>query len=759
MNSSLRTRLGSARWIFHAVAFALPLFVQAQTAPALKPTSSSSTTSSSGDETVQLKEFVVSDSADLGYSTPNAIGLTRSNEALIDTPQTINVLNQQFLQDFNPVELADVYQYVAGVTIESNVGDSTMIRGYTVRDQFTDGMVDNQNQSQMGAEPYQYERIEVLKGPAGLVYGSTAIGGLTNRVRKAPNWRRRGEIAFTFGDYNQTKTEFDYNTPLGKRVAVRLIATYRDDDLVNGVHTRFSYQNRWNINPSMLVKLNAKSQLRFFGEFLEEKAHKHWGENGMFATVTVPTQRTVAAATNFARLGEREAQFGLTHDQGGITTWGLLPRDFTFSEQQAMGKNIKQAGGAFYEGKIGDDLLLRAGGQISFWDHFVEDVIPVGMAGNNHEMTRIWRTIENVDRYSVAAIDATYSFNLLGSRHKLFAVNQYQYRNLFQRIYSMNPARPIQNIDLFNPVYTGYDPFDKVRTNQQRGHAPNYAFGFKDHIKFLGDKLQVAGGPRYDWYKSRTNNEINGVPGTLSKGKNWTYNYGAVLKPNKTYSFFFGHSETYAPNTAVNPDRTTFSPQIGSVNEFGIKMAFLDGRIAGTISTYKLRLEHIILNDPDPVRAAAGWRVDSGFQETKGYEADVYFQITRSWQLNLGGSDIDVQTPNGIFPRGSAKKTANFATSYRFTQGKLKGLAFGAGGAYKGPFNVETPALTDRIARYYLPSYATANGWVSYAWQKYRFQLNVTNLTDEWYLLRSVSKEQILQGPVRSWRFRIVRSF
>lgn len=755
MNSPLRETC-SARLLACLLAIAACSAARAQTAP------SSTTTKPAGakdEEAVQLKEFVVTDSADLGYSTPNAIGLTRSNEALIDTPQVINVLNQQFLQDFNPVELADVYQYVAGVTIESNVGDSTMIRGYTVRDQFTDGMVDNQNQSQMGAEPFQYERIEVLKGPAGLVYGSTAIGGLTNRVRKSPQWRRRGEIAFTFGNYNQTKTEFDYNVPLSRRVAVRLIATYRDDDLVNGVHTRFSYQNRWNINPSMIIKLSATSQLRFFGEFLTEKAHKHWGENGMFATVTNPTQRTVAAAANFARLGSREAQFGVPQAQGGITTWGLLPRDFTFSEQQAHGKNIKQAGGAFYEAKFGDDLLLRAGGQVSFWDHFVEDVIPVGMAGNNREMTRTWRTIENVDRYAVGAIDATYSFNLFGSRHKLFAVNQYQYRNLFQRIYAMNPSRPIQNIDLFNPVYTGYDSAGKQRTNQQRGHAPNYAFGFKDHVKFLGDKLQIAGGPRYDWYKSQTNNEINGVPGALSKGKNWTYNYGAVFKPNKTYSLFFGHSETYAPNTAVNPDRTTFSPQIGSVNEFGLKMAFLEGRIAGTISTYKLRLEHIILNDPDPVRAAAGWRVDSGFQETKGYEADVYFQITRSWQLNVGGSDIDVQTPNGIFPRGSAKRTANFATSYRFTAGALKGLSFGAGGAYKGAFNVETAALTDRLARYYLPSYATANGFASYTWKQYRFQLNVTNLTDEWYLLRSVSKEQILQGPVRSWRIRVSRTF
>lgn len=711
------------------------------------------------EEPVTLREFVVTDSADIGYSTPNAIGLTRSNEALIDTPQTINVINQQFLQDFNPMELADVLQFIAGVTIESNVGDSTMIRGYTVRDQFTDGMVDNQNQSQMGAEPYQYQRIEVLKGPAGLVYGSTAIGGLTNRVRKSPDWRRRGEIAFTIGDYNQTKTEFDYNTPLGKKVAVRLIATYRDEDLVNGAPTRFAFANRWNVNPSLTWKLTPKSQLRVYGEFLTERAYKHWGENGMFASITVPTQRTVGPASSYPRYGDRTPQFGVPQAQGGITTWGLLPRDFTFGEQQSTSKNHKQAGGMFYEGKIGEDWLVRIGGTISFWDHFVEDVIPVGMAANNHEMTRIWRTIENVDRYAVGAIDSTYSFKLLGSQHRLFAVTQYQYRNVFQEIYSENPARRMPNLDIFNPVYSGYDPFDKVRTNRQRGHAPNFAFGFKDHIKFLGDKLQIAGGPRFDWYKSRTDNEINGVRGVVSKGQNWTYNYGAVYKPTKSYSLFFGHSETYAPNTAVNPDRTTFDPQIGSVNEVGLKMAFLEGRIAGTISAYNLKLEHIVLPDPDPVRAAAGWRVDSGKQETEGQELDVYFQVTRSWQFNVGGSNIDVTTPNGIFPRGSAKRTGNFATSYRVQQGMLKGLAFGGGVAYKGKFNVETPALTDTVARYYLPAYTAGQAWVNYRWQKYFFQLNVTNVTDEWYLLRSVSKDQILQGPVRSFRFRVSRTF
>ena len=743
-----------------AAALVLPSSLVAQSVPSV-PTSTPTpkVAALSTDETVTLKEFVVTDNANSGYSTANAIGVTRTAEALIDTPQTINVINQQFLQDFAPIELGDVLQFVAGVTIESNVGDSTMIRGYTVRDQFTDGMVDNQNQSQMGAEPFQYERIEVLKGPAGLVYGSTAIGGLTNRVRKAPQWKTRGEVAFTLGTNNQTKTEFDYTTPLNKRVAVRLLATYLNEDMVNGVKTKFAFSRRWNVNPAVTVKLTPQSQLRVFGEFLTESAYKHWGEVGMFTSVTVPTQRTISAAANFLRLGEQEATFGVPQAQGGITTWGLLPRDFTFGEKQGTAKNVKQAAGMFYEAKLGDDLLVRAGGTYSFWDHFVQDIIPIGMAGNNHEMTRLWRTIENVDQYAVFAIDSTYSFKLLGGQHRLFAVNQFQFRRQFQEIYQHNPARQIQNLDIYNPVYTGYDPFDKVRTNRQIGRAPNYAFGFKDHVKFLDEKLQLAGGPRFDWFRARTDNQINGVAGRQVKGQKWTYNYGAVFKPTKAYSLFYGHSETYTPNTNVNPDGRTFQPQVGAVDEVGMKLAFLDGRVAGTISAYNLKLEHIILNDPDPLRAAAGYRIDSGKQETKGYEADVFVNVTRGWQFNLGVSKIAVTTPNNIFPRGSAKVSANLATSYRFSDGALKGLGIGGGWLYKGKFNVETPAITDRVARYYLPAYNYGSVWVSYPWKKYRFQVNVANVTDEWYLIRSTSKDQIWEGPERQYRLRVSRTF
>src|SRR5690606_691591 len=122
---------------------------------------------------------------------------------LIDTPQAVNVINQEFMKDAVPSELYDVLKYVSGIGLESNVGDSVMIRGYTVRGQYTDGLADNQNQSQAGAEPFLFERLEIMKGPSALIYGSHATGGVLNRVRKAPDFKTRGEVAAMFGNHNQ----------------------------------------------------------------------------------------------------------------------------------------------------------------------------------------------------------------------------------------------------------------------------------------------------------------------------------------------------------------------------------------------------------------------------------------------------------------------------------------------------------------------------------------------------------------------------
>lgn len=739
--SNIPRRLAACCFLAPWLAFAP--FSLAQTTA--KPPATSASSSGSGEEAVKLKEFVVTDSEDVGYSTPNAIGVGRFPTALIDTPQTINVLNRQFMDDFQAAELFDVLKYVAAVSIESNVGDSVQVRGYTVRDQYTDGVVDNQNQSQMGAEPFQFERIEVMKGPSALVYGSTAIGGVTNRVRKTPLWKPKGEIGLTLGNHDQLKTDFDYTTPLSKQVSTRLVATYRTEGIVNNVAARFAYARRYNINPMLTWRLTPTTQLRVVGEILHEKSFKHWGENGMFQPFTPVKGYTIVP-------------FGRTLAQGGFTTWGLLDRDFTFADPQAHVRNDKQAGSVYFEMQPTPELMVRFFGTASFWDHFVEDIIPVGMAANNTEMTRLWRTIGNDDFYLTGGLDSSYRLKLPGQDHRILFVSQYTTRRLWQEIVQ-DTANPIGNLSLFNPVYSGYTPKTPRRTNYQFTNAGNHNFAAQDHLRLFDEKFQVVGGARFDKFNTRTDNVLtSNNPGRTNFGDAWTYKYGAIFKPTKAWSMFYNHSETYAPNFGSQPDGSLFEPQLGTIEEGGFKLAVLDGRIAGTISMYDLQLQNLLTADPDPVRAAQGWRIQIAKQKTQGVEADIFVTVTRNWSFNIGGAKMEVSLPSGLYPRGSPRSTANFNTRYRFSSGEgplgfLKGLAVGGGIMHKGP------APVDALNSYYLPKYTVGDVFANYSWGKYRFALNVNNVTDKWYLARAVSKEQVFQGSDRIVKFRVTRTF
>ncbi|MSU48450.1 MAG: TonB-dependent receptor [Opitutus sp.] len=673
-------------------------------------------------EIVHLKEFTVAADKDVGYSTTNAIGVTRTNTALIDTPQAVNVINQEFLRDAAPGELYDVLKYVSGISIESNVGDSVMIRGYTVRSQFTDGLSDNQNQSQAGSEPFLFERLEILKGPSALVYGSHATGGVLNRVRKTPLWKAAGMGAVTLGNHAQRKVEFDYTAPLNDQFAYRLLAVYRDEDLNNGVETRHSWFKRWNLDPMVTWRLSKTTQVKVVGEFLREEGFKHWGDNAQL-------QPFVA---------------------NGPTTFGRLPRDFTFTDPSAGSENNKWALWAAIETEITPDWSVRLATYINSWDHKVTDVLPSGMQANNVLMGRTARYIYNNDGDVTAALDSVYNFRLGPTDHKFLAIGQYSSSdNDTGTLTGANPPA----LDIYNPIYTFAGLVSPRPTTNTKSVGKSSSVSFQDHAKFLGDKLQLVGGARRDEYRSYTDNNLTGLKGTRNKGDNWTYKFGVIVKPVKVFSLFYNYAETFNANFGANPDGSTFVPSTGVVKEAGIKTALREGRITATISMFDLQLRQIIGLHPDPALASAGFRVQQARQVTKGIEGDVVLNLVAGWDLTLSGASMDISLPTGLLPRNAPEKTAAAWTRYKFSSGALKGWVVGGGWNWQG----RSPSEVSNLI--FFPAFSTIDAFTQYAWKRYRFSLNVSNLGDEWYLKRGVNRNIFFAGSERLIKIRVAYSF
>jgi iron complex outermembrane receptor protein len=675
----------------------------------------------SGD-VVQLSEFTVSAEKDVGYATTSAIGVTRTNTPIIDTPQAVNVINQEFLRDAVAGELYDVLKYISGISIESNVGDSVMIRGYTVRGQYTDGLSDNQNQTQAGSEPFLFERLEILKGPSALVYGSHATGGVLNRVRKSPGWKPAGEVALTAGNHSQLKAELDYTAPLNDKFAYRLIGVYREEDLSNGVETRFSWFKRWNFDPMITWRPLAKVQVKLVGEFLHEEGFKHWGDNAQLAPFAA----------------------------NGPTTFGRLPRDFTFTDPWATSENDKHAVWGAVEAQVTRDWSLRLAGYVNDWDHDVTDILPAGMQANNILMNRSGRAIYNYDSDMTVALDSVYNFKVGPSDHKFLFIAQHFESDNDTGTFTANAPPPL---DIYNPVYNYTALVNPRLTANTNSEGVSQSLSFNDHVRFMEEKFQLVAGARWDKYRSHTDNLLTGVKGARNRGDTWTYKGGAVWKPIKAFSIYYNYAETFTPNFGSNPDGSTFVPSYGVVNELGIKTALREGRITTTVSVFDLQLKNIITGHPDPALASAGWRVQQARQKTKGIEGDLIFNLLPGWDLMVGISSLDIELPGGLLPRNAPEKTASAWTRYKFQNGALKGVVIGGGWNRQG----RSPAEAGNVVMF--PAFSTIDAFAQYQKGRYRFSLNVSNVDDKWFLKRGINRNIFFAGPERSIKFRVAYMF
>jgi iron complex outermembrane receptor protein len=174
-----------------------------------------------------------------------------------------------------------------------------------------------------------------------------------------------------------------------------------------------------------------------------------------------------------------------------------------------------------------------------------------------------------------------------------------------------------------------------------------------------------------------------------------------------------------------------------------------EGRITATISAFDLELKNIIGSHPDPALASAGWRVQQAKQETKGLEADVALNLIPGWDLTLAVSTLDIALPGGLLPRNAPEQTAAAWTRYKFQSGALKGLVIGGGWNRKG----RSPAEVGNAV--FFPAFSTVDVFAQYNWSKYRFSLNVSNVSDKWYLARGVNRNIFWTGPERLVKLRV----
>jgi iron complex outermembrane receptor protein len=201
----------------------------AQTAPA------ATTATKPVDETVQLTAFMVTAEDDQGYYSPQSVSGTRTKTELLNLPMNLNVLTEQFIKDIAASDLVDIVTYTAGLTSSTATSGDTLggdTTGFTVRGFGTHVPYRNGFRRLRIVDTTNISRVEVIKGPSSVLYGTAFAGGSVNYVTKRPVLNRRiTDLTFRVGSYDLFRTEADINVPvIPKKLAVRFVGAIEDSD-------------------------------------------------------------------------------------------------------------------------------------------------------------------------------------------------------------------------------------------------------------------------------------------------------------------------------------------------------------------------------------------------------------------------------------------------------------------------------------------------------------------------------------------------
>ncbi|MEH1847435.1 MAG: TonB-dependent siderophore receptor [Nostoc sp.] len=541
---------------------------------------------STSDEPIEL---VVTGEQD-GYNAPDASTATKTDTPLRDIPQSIQVVPQQVIKDQQANRLVDVLKNVPGVvqggSSPRSAFDSFIIRGFSAQDILKDGLVDRTLASG-GYEPVTIDRIEVLKGPASVLFGQGVLGGTVNIVTKQPLREPYYFLEGSAGSFNSYRGAIDLSGPVNadKTVLYRLgVAARTTESFID-----FYQKQIYNVAPSFTWQINSRAKFTLATEYYNDRGLFDYG---------LPAEGTVLPNPN-----------------------GKIPRNrFTGEPSIDDGFSRTYRVGYNFEYRFSDNWQVRSALRTAF-----NELNRVIVAGGTLEADK--RTL---DRYYLNSrfSDNIYNFDtyVVGK----FATGSIQHQlvtglNLSREdTLSINPFRAIASLDIFNPQY-GSRPTepDTFRFDYR---VRNDALGIyaQDQIA-LTDNLKVLLGGRFD-IASNDYRRLDTVLGGFIQNEAFSPRVGIVYQPIKPISLYasYGRSFLQAGVTA----RAQAEPERGTQYEVGVK-ADLSSRLAATLAFYDLTRTN--LPTPDPNNPL--FTILVGEQRSRGIEFDVTGEILPGWNI------------------------------------------------------------------------------------------------------------------------------
>lgn len=683
----------------------------------------------------------------------SASSTSKTNTPIIESPQSISVINRDEIDLRASPTIADALSYTAGVQAEPSGIDSRVdevsVRGFgaggfSTNNNFVDGLrlPSGGQWTRPGFDTFAIEQIDVLKGPSGALYGQTAPGGVVNIVSKRPTDELHGEImlqgagATSLGNWNYQGAA-DVGGPISNTLSARVVGLARyGDTQVNEVKI-----GRYYISPSISWKPTEQTTWTILGQYQRDEGAATFQFLPALGSLYASNGRHIA---NDAFLGEPD--------------WN------TFDRNQYLIAS-------FFEQKIGDNIAIRNNTRYTHLDTLYRVTVlsgntlttcPGSIVGCIPGQTIGRRAVQGIGESDGIATDTQVqvSFDTGAVRHTLLGGFDYFHTEWehFRDLVASSQVLPL--LDIYNPVPRGSSTYAANMAPQIYSATVSNQSGLylQDQIE-LG-RLRVTVGGRQDWAKDDTTNLVNNRVFT-TKSNAFTWRAGAVYLFDNGFAPYFSYAQSFLPQVtdpASSLGGEPFVPTTGEQYEAGIR--FQRGKsIYVTLGAYQITQQNMVTPDPNGTLCGTSiCSVQTGEGRLRGVELEG--KATLPWGMaivaSLTRSEGKVTKTNTAAQLGKElpqvpKWLASAFIDQRIKSGPLAGLGFGGGVRYTGT------TYGDALNTLAIPDYTLFDLFMRYDFgvanprlEGLSASINARNIADKRYVATCGSTASCFYGQGRS---------
>ncbi|KZD07850.1 TonB-dependent siderophore receptor [Oceanibaculum pacificum] len=630
-----------------------------------------------------------------GYVATRSTAGTKTDTPLIETPQSISVVGADQIERLKPQTVGEALRYTPGILKSqgfNRTDDSFYARGFQVNHEalFMDGLRGQPNIFSTSAEPYALERIEVLRGPASVLYGQGSPGGVINMVSKRPTEDSLHELQLQGGNFGRKQIATDHGGKLDEegKFTYRLTALARDSDTM----VDYIPDDKIFIAPSLTWKPSDDTSLTLLTSYTKTETAYYYG---------FPAEGTV-----------------LPNPNGPIARERFLGEP----DYNKWDRTVYSAGYEF-EHRFNDSLQFK---QNLRYSDFTNEYNDVGFGTWQPGQRLLNRSAyERVDESSMFAVDnqLQWEANTGPLSHTFLGGLDYT-RGTFDRVQYSGTMAPL---DVYAPVYGSPVTRSASPVTSIEQSYDQVGIYLQDQIKFDEKWVLLLGG-RQDWVEDESLNRLNGA-NTATSQDAFTGRVGLVYLSETGLAPYVSYSESFQPQAGVQANGSAFVPTTGQQYEVGVKYQPPGRDSSVTFAVYELTRQNVVTGDP----ANPGFSVQTGEIQSRGFEVEAKLNLAKGLNVlaSYAYTDAEVTETNGADlgnrPTNTPQHMASLWGEYAVQEPLLRGLTLGAGLRFVG----DTVNLADT---YTAPSYTVYDAMVGYELGQWQFALNVMNLTDEKYI-------------------------